>query len=115
MAHSSPINNIAQTFAHPQAIARRVVEEIEVSAKLAPSWHRDDRDSIPVPARSSCVELQHHIMAKSCRCVLRPQEMALSDQTYRPPPWLGEHSDDILQELGYGADQITELRRKGVI
>jgi len=25
-----PINNIAQTFAHPQAIARKVVEEVEV-------------------------------------------------------------------------------------
>ena len=25
----SPINNIAQTFAHPQAIARQVVEEVD--------------------------------------------------------------------------------------
>lgn len=29
-ASYSPINNIAQTFAHPQAIARKVVEEVEV-------------------------------------------------------------------------------------
>lgn len=29
-ADRSPINNIAQTFAHPQAIARKVVEEVEV-------------------------------------------------------------------------------------
>jgi crotonobetainyl-CoA:carnitine CoA-transferase CaiB-like acyl-CoA transferase len=26
-----PINNIAQTFAHPQSIARQVVTEVEVS------------------------------------------------------------------------------------
>jgi hypothetical protein len=28
---SRPINNIAQTFAHPQSIARQVVTEVEVS------------------------------------------------------------------------------------
>lgn len=31
---SRPINNIAQTFAHPQSIARGVVEEVEVRFSL---------------------------------------------------------------------------------
>ena len=33
----------------------------------------------------------------------------------RPPPALGEHSDEILGELGYDAAQITALREEGVI
>jgi len=33
----------------------------------------------------------------------------------RRAPTLGEHTDEILAELGYRPDQITELRTKGVI
>jgi len=33
----------------------------------------------------------------------------------REPPTLGEHTDQILEEAGYGATEIAELRRTGVI
>ncbi len=33
----------------------------------------------------------------------------------REPPTLGEHTDAILEEAGYGAEEIAELRRTGVI
>ena len=33
----------------------------------------------------------------------------------RPPPTLGEHSETVLAELGYGADEIASLRANGVI
>jgi crotonobetainyl-CoA:carnitine CoA-transferase CaiB-like acyl-CoA transferase len=31
------------------------------------------------------------------------------------PPRLGEHTDEILGELGYDAAQVAELRRQGVV
>ena len=31
------------------------------------------------------------------------------------PPELGEHTDEVLAELGYGAGEIDALRRKKVI
>lgn len=33
----------------------------------------------------------------------------------REPPTLGEHTDEILKEAGYGADEIVRLRREAVI
>jgi crotonobetainyl-CoA:carnitine CoA-transferase CaiB-like acyl-CoA transferase len=32
-----------------------------------------------------------------------------------PPPLLGQHTDEILREIGYAAREITRLRRQGVI
>ena len=33
----------------------------------------------------------------------------------RPPPLLGQHSEEILADLGYGTEEIAELRRREVI
>ncbi|GAC1579324.1 MAG: CaiB/BaiF CoA-transferase family protein [Candidatus Dormibacteria bacterium] len=32
-----------------------------------------------------------------------------------PPPELGEHTDEVLRELGYNAEQVTDLRASGVV
>lgn len=34
-------------------------------------------------------------------------------QSRLPPPRYGEHTDEILTEFGYGAEQISDLRREG--
>jgi formyl-CoA transferase/CoA:oxalate CoA-transferase len=33
----------------------------------------------------------------------------------RHPPVLGEHTDEVLRELGFGAEDVAELRRDGAI
>jgi CoA:oxalate CoA-transferase len=32
-----------------------------------------------------------------------------------PPPQLGEHTDEILQSIGYSPDEISELRKKAIL
>jgi crotonobetainyl-CoA:carnitine CoA-transferase CaiB-like acyl-CoA transferase len=49
---------------------------------------------------------------------LAPHPVDMSDTAtpfQRPPPLLGEHTDDILAELGYQTAQIAQLRAQGVV
>ena len=45
-----------------------------------------------------------------------PIELSETPGTYRrPAPLLGEHTDEILASLGYGAAEIAALRQERVI
>ncbi|WVW83010.1 hypothetical protein I302_105026 [Kwoniella bestiolae CBS 10118] len=81
-----PINNIAQTFAHPQSIARQVVEEVE--------HPRAGKIRLAAAATSYDGE---------------------KPKLYRPPPYLGEHTDEVLQELGYDLKEVGKMKQEGVV
>jgi crotonobetainyl-CoA:carnitine CoA-transferase CaiB-like acyl-CoA transferase len=36
-------------------------------------------------------------------------------QYRRAPPLLGEHTDEVLRELGFSADELASLRQAGAI
>ncbi|PAV17317.1 CAIB BAIF family enzyme [Pyrrhoderma noxium] len=81
-----PINNIQQTFEHPQAKARGVVVEVE-------------------HPRAGTIKLVGPAVAYNGK------KMPVN----RPPPWLSQHTTEILEELGYTQDDISGLRRDSVI
>ncbi|KZV92574.1 CAIB/BAIF family enzyme [Exidia glandulosa HHB12029] len=81
-----PINNIKQTFEHPQAVARGVVQEVE-------------------HPRAGKIKLVGPAVAYNGK------KMPIE----RPPPWLSQHTDEILGELGYSETDIAELRRNKVV
>ncbi|EIW69419.1 hypothetical protein TREMEDRAFT_30357 [Tremella mesenterica DSM 1558] len=82
----APINNIKQTFNHPQAIARGVVTEIEHprAGKIKLVSPAVSYDSLKLPIS-------------------------------RPPPYLGQHTDEVLCELGYDEFDISQMRDNGDI
>ncbi|EJU05507.1 CAIB/BAIF family enzyme [Dacryopinax primogenitus] len=81
-----PINNIQQTFEHPQAVARGITAEVE--------HPRAGNIKLVAPA-------VHYNGAR----------MPIS----RPPPYLSQHTEEILQELGYSQQAIQELHEKKII
>ena len=81
-----PINSVADVFEDPQVKARDMLRHVEhPSGVLVPQ--------VATPMRFSDAQLPE------CKA----------------PPLLGQHSDDILQELGYEAARIKELKDKGVV
>ncbi|KAI8063180.1 CoA-transferase family III domain-containing protein [Gongronella butleri] len=83
----APINNIAQTFDHPQIKARGLVHEVD------------------------------HPRAGKIKMVGPPTKFSGFQPSVRlPPPTLGAHTDEVLTSvLGYNKQQIDDLRSEGAI
>ena len=99
---------------------RTVAEWVEVIERAGvpcgPINRVDDVVNNPqVQARNMIAELSHPNVP-NLRIPNSPLKLAETPADIkRPPPLLGQHNDEILAELGYGAVEIGELKRKGVI
>jgi crotonobetainyl-CoA:carnitine CoA-transferase CaiB-like acyl-CoA transferase len=80
------INDLAEVFADPQVAARGMVAAMP------------------------------HPLSDNLRLVASPLKLSETPVQYRrAPPLLGEHTDEVLHELGLDASEIAALRRDGVI
>jgi crotonobetainyl-CoA:carnitine CoA-transferase CaiB-like acyl-CoA transferase len=83
---AGPINDVAEAFASP--------------------WATD---------HGMTIDLDHPVLGPT-RQVAPPFQLSLTPASVRtPPPLLGEQTDEILGELGYGAAEIDALRQAGVV
>ena len=80
------INTVADVFKDPQVKARGMLQHVPHPSGV-------DVPQVASPMRFAEAPLKHE----------------------RPPPLLGQHSDEILGELGYGAADIATLRASGVV
>ncbi|MDB5402665.1 MAG: hypothetical protein JWQ55_4683 [Rhodopila sp.] len=83
---SGPVNSVAQVFEDPQILAQEMVLDVD---------H---------PGHGIVRMLGFPIKYSDMPCQIR-----------RPAPGLGEHSDEILAELGYLASDLAAWRQNGVI
>jgi len=99
---------------------RRVDEWIErLSAEGVPCSSVNSIDKVvldeQVRAREMIVEVEHAVAGKIRMAGLPVKLSRNPGAVRRPPPLLGEHSVEILREMGMGAGDIEALFRQGVI
>ena len=92
----------------------RALETAEVPA--GPINHVDETLNDPhVLARHMIVELEHPL-AGLVKSLGFPVQLSATPASYRrPPPSLGQHTEEILRDLGYDAAQIARLREERVV
>jgi crotonobetainyl-CoA:carnitine CoA-transferase CaiB-like acyl-CoA transferase len=57
-----------------------------------------------------------HPLGGDLKQVVSPLNFRNAPLSYdRAPPLLGQHTDEVLAELGLGADERAHLRRQGVL
>ncbi|MDP2242281.1 MAG: CaiB/BaiF CoA-transferase family protein [Burkholderiales bacterium] len=82
----SRVNNYQEVFDHPHVRAREVIVDV-MHPRMGPTQ-----------------AVRNPVLFDQDGPVIR-----------RPAPLLAEHSEEILKELGYGADQIDALSKAGVV
>jgi formyl-CoA transferase/CoA:oxalate CoA-transferase len=83
---AGPVNTVPAALEDPQVIAREMVTEIE------------------------------HPVAGTLRMLGSPIKLSAQPAAiHRPPPTLGQHTDEILADAGFTAAQIAELRAAGAV
>jgi formyl-CoA transferase/CoA:oxalate CoA-transferase len=120
---------------NPQRVANRTVLipliETALAARSSAAW-ADDLSSAGIPAGAingidaalahpqvqarDMVLAAEHPTAGTLRMTGSPIKLSRYTATVRrPPPELGEHTNEVLRELGYAAEDIAMLRDEGVV
>lgn len=68
-----------------------------------------------VEARDGILEIEHPLVPDLKVPGFPVKLSGTPGEVRRPPPLLGQHTEEVLEELGYDEARIRRLRRDGVV
>ncbi len=96
-----------------EALAEMEKWNIVAGQVYAPQQALDDAH---IRAAHLLEEREHPTLARTIPLAPTPIELSETPGTYRrPAPRLGEHTDEVLQSIGYGAAEIAALREEKIV
>jgi crotonobetainyl-CoA:carnitine CoA-transferase CaiB-like acyl-CoA transferase len=96
-----------------EALAELEKAQIVAGELYSPQRALDDEH---IRAAGLLMERSYPTLAATFPLAPTPIELSETPGTYRrPAPLIGEHTDDILKNLGYGAAEIAALHAEGVV
>ncbi len=69
----------------------------------------------PVRARDMVVETDHPVAGRTSNIGIPVKLSETPGRFRRPAPTLGQHTDEVLKQLGRSDDEIAALRSRGVV
>jgi crotonobetainyl-CoA:carnitine CoA-transferase CaiB-like acyl-CoA transferase len=116
-ANEDELEGIINSWTSPRAAAE-VVETLQkvgvAAAVVADNKYLADEDS-HLRARGYWVRLEHPEVGVRQHAGV-PWKMSRTPTEVRSPaPTIGQHTEEVLTELGYGADQVAALRAQGAL
>jgi len=104
------INDLAQAFADPQVQARGlVIKQALAQVQQAPVATNSEVNEGAALATNNPALIPVNTVASPLRLSATPPVLR------RPPPRLGEHTDEVLGELGLSAAEVAALRAQRVV
>ena len=116
LKHRTELYDILEAHFRTKPAAEWIALLEAANVPCSPIYTLDEALEDPhVRARGMIVE-QEHPTAGTVRSLAYPAHLSETPAQYRlAPPTLGQHTVEILAELGYDKEAIEQLREKGVI
>ncbi|HWP43530.1 MAG TPA: CoA transferase [Blastocatellia bacterium] len=110
------INDIMSEWCAARTREEAIAELERARIPCGPVYDLDEAMADPqVKARSLLKEVEYPGASKPVPIASTPVRLGQNASSLRRAPALGEHTDEILSQLGFSKDEIASFRREGVV
>ncbi|MFM1922183.1 MAG: hypothetical protein RL019_23 [Pseudomonadota bacterium] len=114
--HRQPLNQALQVIFGAQTVSHWVTQLNQAGVPAGPVYDMAQVFADPQVQHLGVAQALTHTDGTSKQYVTQPVTLSRTPASVRQPaPAWGEHTDDVLTELGYSTDEVARMREQGVV